>query len=365
MKLIVQKQEILNKLSLASIFVSDKLSSSPILQGVYIKAEKNNLHFYASNLSSFFHTSLKAVVDKEITIVIEPKKLIEFINLLPAGKITIEATDKEVSVTYGKIRGSFPLLAASDFPLPPKIVSKGQKIPTEFLTKNLPLVLFAASSDEARPALTGVNFQTTDDNLIMVSTDGFRLSMVKTKKQIDIPASIIPASFLSEVMRFLKDEKESTFFYLEKEKTIVFSSGETEFFTRLIEGEFPPYEKVIPQDKATTVQVETEEFLRSVKLTSVFARDFSNIVVVSFKHDGLWCQPKMEKAEQDTAYCEATLKGEEQKVAFNFKYLLDFLNHSQGKKIAIEVLRPDAPVVLRSDDNPTFIHIIMPVRIQE
>ena len=364
MKIKLNRQEFITKLSQAMRFTSTKLSSLPALQGVYFRKEGKKLHLYSGNLNSFFHSTLAAEIEKEGSFIIEPKKLSEFVGFLSEGKLEIETNEKQLLIKSGKTNGRFPLLNIEDFPLPPKIEEKEQKLKTEFLTHNLPLVLFSASSDETRPALSGVNFLTNEE-LILVATDGFRLSLVKTKKEKQLPSAIIPADFLREITHLIKDEKEVDFSYSAKEKTILFRLGETEFYSRLIEGEFPPFEKVVPQEKKTTVKLEKEEFLRNVKLISVFARDFSYIIVLEVKKGGVRFMPKTTAGEENSSFQEGETEGEEQKVAFNYKFLLDLLNAADCKNIIIEILRSDAPVVFRMDNNQSFLHIIMPVRIQE
>lgn len=354
----------MDKLSLASRFTSNKLSSLSALQGVYLKQEGKKLHLYSSNLNSFFHTLLSTESEKEGHFVIEPKKLGEFLSFLADVKIELEVKEKQLLVKSEKTSGRFPLMSVEDFPLPPKIEEKEQKIKTEFLTRNLPLVLFSASTDETRPALSGVNFLTNGE-LVIVATDGFRLSLVKTKKEKQLPSAIIPAEFLREIVAFIKQEKEIGFIYSAKEKIILFRVGETDFYSRLIEGEFPPFEKVIPQEKKTTIKLEKEELLRNVKLISVFARDFSYIIILEVKKNGVRFTPKTEQGEDNSSFQEGEIEGEEQKVAFNYKFLLDLLNSVSGKNIIIDILRSDAPVVFRVDNNQDFLHIIMPVRIQE
>ncbi|MBI3619818.1 DNA polymerase III subunit beta, partial [Candidatus Roizmanbacteria bacterium] len=317
MKFTVNKEELLEKLHLAARFTSVKLSTLTTLQGVCLEGQGDSLHFYASNLSSYFHTTLKSEGVGGVGVVVDPKKTAEFISLLSSAKITLEVDEKRLLISSEKTRGSFPVMSPADFPLPPKIAGKAQVIKTDFLLKNLPMVAFAASGDESRPILTGVNFLTGED-LAMVSTDGFRLSLVRTKKEIEIPSAIIPSDFLLEVVRYIKEEKEVGLHYLAEEKTVAFTVGETQFYSRLIDGEFPPFEKVIPTQKATTVTVDSDELLRSVKLASVFARDFSNVVVLFFKKSGLECRPKMDAGEENSAFQESVFEGEEQKVAFNF-----------------------------------------------
>ncbi len=364
MKLKLNKEELLDSLIIASRFTSLRITSLPILQGVCLRTEKNKLHFYSSTLSSFFHSHLKVENEKEEEIIIEPKKIIEFVSFLPEGKIEIQTKEKQLMIRVGKTSGKFPLMNAEEFPKPPKTEGKEQKIKTDFFVKNLPLVLFSASTDETRPALSGVNFQTNEE-LIMVATDGFRLSLIKTKKEKELPSAIVPADFLKETLSYIKEEKELLFYYSEKEKIILFKLGEKEFFSRLIEGDFPPFEKVIPQDKKTSIKLDKEEFLRNVKLISVFARDLSNIMVLEIGKEGVTIRPKMEDPKENSTFQEGEVEGEEQRVAFNYKFVLDYLNNVGGKKIEIDILRPDAPVVFRTEEEKNFLHIIMPVRIQE
>ena len=364
MKIKLNRQDFIEKLNLSTHFTSTKISSLAVLHGVYIKIEKNKLHLYSSDINSFFHTNVPVESDKDGEFIIEPKKPIEFLSFLSDAKIEIEVKDKQLFIIAEKTKGKFALMNSEEFPLPPKIEEKEQKIKTDFLVKNLPLVLFAASSDDTRPALSGVNFLTNEE-LVIVTTDGFRLSLVKTKKEKQLPSVIIPADFLREITHFIKEEKEVNFSYSEKEKIVRFGIGDTELYSRLIEGEFPPFDKVIPLEKKTTIKLEKEDFLRNVKLISVFARDFSYILVLEVKKNGVRFKPKTVEGEENTSFQEAEVEGEDQKVAFNYKFLLDLLNAVSAKNIIIEILRSDAPVVFKVENNPDFLHIIMPVRIQE
>jgi len=369
MKIESTKEIILEIVTLASRFTSNKIATAPTLQGVYLTSKKktgeeNMLHIYASDLSSFFHTKIKTSIEGEVDIVIEPKKIIEFVGLLEPGPIILELKEKTLTVAQGKKKGAFSLMPAADFPVPPIIEEKEQMVKVAFLAKYLPLVLFSASTDEARPVLTGINFVTGEADMMMVSTDGFRLTIVKTKKEIDVPSIIIPGGFLSEILQAVKGEKEIGFSYSSKEKLVRVRSGPHEFFSRLIDGEFPPYERVLPVEKKSEAIVDTNEIVRNIKLISVFAREYSNIVLLELKKDELVCRPKVEGASENVAQTEIELKGDEQTIAFNYRFLLDFLNHSESKRTIIEVLRPDAPVVFKMEGNTDFLHIIMPVRIQ-
>ncbi|MFH0979649.1 MAG: DNA polymerase III subunit beta [Candidatus Roizmanbacteria bacterium] len=366
MKINLLKEVFLEKLNLTSRFTSSKLTSSTSLQGVCLVGEKDLLHFYSTNLNYYYHSTLKIENSHSFKVIIEARKIEEFLSLLSSERIDFEIKEKQVIITQGKTRASFPLYESSEFPFPPKMNNEKQKIKTEFIKNNLSLVLFSASSDETRPILTGINFVSSEDSVQMVATDGFRLSLLSLKKEFPIPSMIIPSSFLNEVIRLLKNEESIYFSYSTEEKMLVFYIGEHELYTRLIEGDYPQFEKVIPSEKKTTITIDREEFLRKVKLTSIFARDFSNVIIIKTDKEGLKIYPKTTKDdEENITYQEAIIEGEEQKIAFNYKFVIDFLNNVSSKKVIIELLRSDAPAVFRSENIKNLIHIIMPVRIQD
>jgi len=365
MKIIINKDEFLEKLNLSSKFTSSKLSSSTSLQGIFLKKEEDKLHFYSTNLNFYYHGFLKSEEKGEFKTVVEPKKISEFLSLLSSGKVEIEIKDKSIVFLQGKTKGEFAVFSPDDFPFLLNLSPKKQKIETKIFKDILPLLFFSASNDESRPVLTGVNFVSRDDETQLVTTDGFRLSLYSFKESLPISSMIIPSLFLSEVSRLIRDEKEVFFSFNGEEKILTFYLKDGEISTRLIEGEYPPYEKVIPIDKKTIIAVEKDEFLRNIKLVSVFARDFSNIVIIEVDENNLKLSPKTGGKEDNVAYQEAEIKGEKQKIAFNYKFLLDFLTNSTSKKIIIELLKPDSPAVFKNEKNDNFLHIIMPIRMQE
>jgi DNA polymerase-3 subunit beta len=365
MTITIDKDVFAEKLSIASRFTSNKISAASSLQGVLLKGEEGRLTFFATNLTTFYASSLAVENTETFQIVLEPKKILEFLAFLPSGSLSVELTMRQVTLKMNKTKGNFPVIVASDFPYPPEIAKNAMTLETSLLTKQLPMVLFSASADDTRPVLTGINFHTVDEEMWLVATDGFRLSILKDKKLGDFPSMIVPADFLQEVVRHMKDTKEATFSYSPEEKMVSFSFGDQSFYSRLIEGSFPPFERVIPPETKTRVVLDKAEFLRSVKLISVFARDFSNVVVCEFSETGLTLRPKKEGNADNTAFMETEHTGDPQTIAFNFRFVLDLLNHIDGKDVVIEMLRPDAPAIFKTEEHSAFMHIIMPVRIQE
>lgn len=352
-------------MGLATKFTSSRMGSSPVLQGVLLKGENGKFDLYSTNLSSYFHATLPAKGEGSLKNIIDTRRVLEFVNLLDEGDVEIEFGEKQTSIRQGKTHGTFPVLPQEDFPLPPVLKEEEQKVGADFFLKNIPLVLFSASKDESRPVLSGINFINTDEDLFVVSTDGFRLSLLKMAKNSAIQHMLLPAQFLAEVLHQVKGEKEVGLTFSEEEKMARLRVGENEFMTRLIEGDFPPYERVIPTETKTTVLVDREEFMKKIKLVAVFAREFSNIVICEVGKKEVFLRPKTEGAGDNNTQIDAEIKGDTQKVAFNYKFLVDFLNTATTKQILIEILRSDAPVVFKEEGRKDYLHIIMPVRIQE
>ncbi|MFH1827186.1 MAG: DNA polymerase III subunit beta [bacterium] len=365
MNILIDKSTLQNSIFLAGKFVMNKFASTTHLQGVLIKAEKNQLHIVSTDLNLYYHKKIKIKESGTAKIIIEPKTLIEYLSFLPSGEIELEIKENQLIIKKEKDRGVFPIIEAVDFPpLPRTEKEKGQKINIAFLIKNLPLVLFSSSTDESRPPLTGINFLTQDNELLMVSTDGFRLSLVRKNKEIEIPEILIPGRFLEEVLKEAKEEKEIELYYSKHERVVLFKVGNSNFYSRLIEGEFPDFEKVIPTEYKTRATFEREDFLQKVRRVAVFAREYSNIIICEIKKGGIHISPKTEeKTLGSEAFQEAEIEGEDQKVAFNFRFIFDLLNNIKGKRINMEVLRSDAPVVFKEDGKKDFVHIIMPIRI--
>ncbi len=361
----INKDLFLEKTNLASKFISLRVSSSGVLQGVNLKKEKENLYFYSTNLNFYYKGVLKAEEKESFNIVIDPKKISEFLSLLPPGEADFIIKEKSLVISRDKIKGEFPFVLSEEFPFIKTNTTKKQKINIKTLKKIFSLISFSASNDDSRPVLTGINFNTIDELTHIVATDGFRLSLYMIKEKLPFSSVIIPSFFLEEILKLSNKKDEIDFSYEEKEKVLTFYLDEGEFSTRLIEGEYPPYEKVIPKEVQTEVVVDREDFLRNIKIVSVFAKDFSNIVLLNIDKNSIKITPKTSTKDEDFSVQEAETKGEPIKIAFNLKFLIDFLSRAGSDKIKIEFLRPESPTVFKMINNDDFLHIIMPIRVQE
>ena len=208
-KIFLDKGVFVEKLTKALRFSSSRFFSSTALQGIMLKKEKNQIIIYSTNLNFFYLAKIENHQEGEFKIFFDPRKVLEFVSLFNPGNFFIEVTGKSVIFEQEKNKGEFPIYQTEDFPEYPDLKNlEKQKTEVGFLKKNLPFLLFSASQDDTRPVLTGINFISKEDINHIVSTDGFRLSLVLTEKQAVFPQTIIPSFFLSEILKIIKEEKE-------------------------------------------------------------------------------------------------------------------------------------------------------------
>lgn len=367
MKYILDRDAMLEILNQATKFTSNRGITLPILQGVLLHATKEAITFSATNLNVFYERTLQSSSDEsgEMRVVIDAKKITEFLSLLSAGDVEMALDKTKVSFVQKKAKGAFALTDAGDFPAAPELVESAVDLETKVLQSVVPFLSFSTAKDETRPVLTAICLTTRDSKPLLVSTDGFRLSLCDVKVSLTDVPTLVPADFLQEVLRQVKDEKSIKVTISKEQHMLKVVSEQATYHTRLIEGDFPPYEKVIPSSVITTVTCSVDELQRATKLVSVFARESSNIVLFTISPTGLTLKPKGEMADEAGTTIDAKVEGESLQVAFNNRFILEYLSHARTKDVTMEFLRADAPVVFREvGEHEGSMHIIMPVRVQ-
>ena len=203
----------------------------------------------------------------------------------------------------------------------------------------------------------------------MVATDGFRLSQKKINLEKSLKDGIrviIPKNFLSELVRVVAG-KDISFSFNKDENQVVFATSFCCLASRIIEGEFPDFEKIIPKAFKIKVKADKEELLQAVKLASVFARDSANVVKLLIGEGFIQFSAESSKYGSQETKVDAKIEGEEVKgflTAFNFRFLEDLLNSFEGDEVEIELSEPNSPVSFINSKDSDFLHIIMPVRLQ-
>jgi DNA polymerase-3 subunit beta len=342
----------------------------PILANILFKTSDGQLKIATTNLELGIIFTVPAKIEEEGEITIPGKILSEFISTLDADKIEFILEKTKLMVRTNRTKASFTTIAASDFPS----FAYDLKVSNAFSFKKIKDAIlrttFAASTDEGRPVLTGVKTVIKEGKITFAATDGYRLSI----EQVDIPDKkeekqiILPAKSLSEVVRIAQEFKaeEVGFSVVHEKNQAVFSLPNALVFTRIIDGEFPNVEKIIPDGFKTKVVIDREQFIQSVKTTSLFARGGANIIRIKIEKEGLRLKAVTPQIGENEDFVEAKIEGEETETAFNFRFLLEMLSVIQDEKLVFETSGPLNPGVFKPfSPTSSFLHIIMPVRIQE
>lgn len=376
MKTIVLRENLIRALGIVGRSISTK-PQLPILSHILISTKNNLLTLTATNLEIGTSTTIGAKTETPGEIVVPGKLLIEFISSLPASaeKIELSVDGQLLQIRTNKTKSSFAIGNVSDFPPIPTIEKSEYVLPFESLKESLLRVAFAASSDDTRPVLTGVRMKTippksgTHPVLSLIATDGYRLSLedvVLSKSAIEID-TLIPATSLLEVIRIATElkVKEIGCSLITNKNQVAFLLPDAVLVTRIIDGEFPSVDRIIPQSFKTKVTVDTEDLAQSVKTASLFARGAANIIKFKAEKGHIVLSANAPQVGSNEDVVEATVEGEDVEMAFNYRFLLDILAHFPGKRVVFEssgalnpgVFKPESPT-------PSFLHVIMPVRVQ-
>lgn len=366
MKISVKTPLLQKSLNLLSHAVSTR-SQLPILSNILIEARDGTLSLTSTDLEIGITINLTAEVKGKGETTVPAKTFSELVSSLRAETTEIELEDASLIVRTKNTNTSFSTQPSQEFPK--LYLEKGEKIAVVDVgsfVKDVEPVIFSASIDMSRPALTGVLIRPEEDGILLVATDGYRLSLRKSKTKIEKEAInlIVPSRVLREALSLKEMGKEFSIFIAKEHNQIIFEIGDTILVGRLIDGEFPPFEKIIPTDHSTTVSFSREDLLDGVKMCSIFARESANIIKFSLKKDSIVVSSQTPSLGENTVTVEARLKGEENEIAFNARYLLDVLSHIDAKELEFEMTGPLNPGVFKIQGENEFLHLIMPIRIQ-
>lgn len=368
-------QENLNlALNNVSRFVSSK-NQLPILNNILLSTDQGRLKLSATNLELSINYWIGAKIDQEGSITIPSKEITEFVSYLSSGKLDLSLNQETnlLTISSDKTESKFTTAPSSDFPEFPQIDKNSLfEIDLNIFSQSISQIAFSAAIDDSRPVLTSILCQFNKDSLTLVATDGFRLSFktIKLNQEINLKDGesitiLVPARSLIEVTKLAKNNQKIKIGVTNDNHQITFVLDDIELSSRLIEGEFPNYEKLIPESYSTKVYLNRDELLQSVKIASVFAKESANVVKVNIKNNNLELSANAPQIGQNKVNLETKTEGENLEIAFNYKFLTDFLSVCKSTEILIELNESLTPVFFYDQSDPTFTHIIMPVRLQD
>ncbi|HET9946966.1 MAG TPA: DNA polymerase III subunit beta [Patescibacteria group bacterium] len=364
MKVLLLAENLQKKLSFSNKAISSR-NQLPILSHVLLETKGDTLVLSTTDLEIGIEIAIPCEVQEQGATTVPARLFLELVNSLPQEKISLETKEGVLEVRSKKTKSVLQTSPRDEFPL--LYEEKGEKVAV-FTKGNLKSVfskiLFAASIENSRPALSGVYFKRQKEFFTVVATDGYRLSLDEVMSQTEEQSFenlLLPARILREAIAIF--ENEDTILYLsQKNNQVIFEQDGTLLIGRTIEAEFPNYEKVIPTDSASVEQVDRESLLRAVKACAIFAREGANIITLSLRKNALIVSSKSPSLGENTVEVDATLTGEENDIAFNARYLLEALTVLPENDLSFSMTGPLNPGVFRIGGNSHFLHLIMPIR---
>jgi DNA polymerase III subunit beta len=367
MKITFLSDNLQGKISFLNHAVSSR-GQLPILSNFLLQAKNGKLTISATDLEIGISSSIPVNIEEEGEITIPAKNFSDLLTNIVNQKITLTQNKDTLNLTGEKIKASFQTMPAEDFP---KLYEeKGDeviKIKKTLIEESLLRTIFSAAIDSSRPALSGMLLDKDNNEAILVATDGYRLSLqknvFKATEGLEKPL-VIPARIIKELLSIKEDSDEIKVYVSEKSSQILFTQNETTLVGRLIDAEYPNYGKIIPDDFTTKVEIERAALQNAIKICSVFARETANIIKFTIEKNKMIVSANSPSVGEDAVEVDAKTTGEENEIAFNAKYLLDVLSFVNKEILVFEMNGPLNPGVFKIKGDDSYLHLIMPIRVQ-
>jgi DNA polymerase III subunit beta len=368
-KLSVMQENLARGLAVVSRAVSNR-STLPVLANVLLRTEDGGLRLTTTNLEIGLVYWVAGKVEVDGATTVPARLLTDLVGSLPGGqRVDLETGAGEtLHVKAGPFESHVKGIDADEFP---SIQATGERPTTRIAQRVLKRALeetaFAAATDEARPILTGVLCRFEGENLTLAAADNYRIA-VKTIPVLDaVPETsvVVPARALTELMRILGDTDDSVDVVLAQSRNqILFHLEGIDLVSRLIDGQFPNYQSVLPKAHTTRAILDREELLRAVRPAALIAHESANIVklqIASNGEHGITVSANAEVGDH-VGQVEAAVEGDGTSIAFNAKYLADVLERVDAEQFALELQGPLAPGVFKPIGDDRYVHVVMPVR---
>ena len=362
-------------------------STLPITQNVMLSSDQGMLRLSATNLEIAITTWIGAMIEEEGAITVPHRLLADLVNSLPSDRVDLDLRGPDpddpnagggsvLHLSCGRSRTHINGASADDFPPIPQVDSGfATNIDPSVLRQGIGLVAFSAASDESRPVLTGVELKLEESNIVMAAADGFRLAVYTGQLSEPVAEAlkvIVPARTMNEIQRLASEQSAPVQVTLSPEKgQVMFKLEHVEVVSQLLQGNFPNYDQLIPERYETRAVMELDDLKRATQSAAVFARDGSNIVRLEMmpQESGEGGQLKVSARSEEVGdnldeLDIDQLDGEDAKIAFNVRYLMDIVNVLGRGKVALEVTNSSSPGVFRPADSDGYVHVVMPMYVQ-
>jgi DNA polymerase-3 subunit beta len=341
----------------------------PILDSIHVVVANNELRLSATDLYLGITATVPAKVEGEASLAVPAKLLLGTLTLLSAQTIILSIEETTITVktdsTTSKVQGQ----SALDYPDFPAVQGKEFVLTAQLLENCTSVVAMSSATDQTRPVLTGMYLDPQPDSTFVVATDGFRLSAWRANQVLAEQPLNIPLKFWQELAQLTAVSKHDSisFLYDDSQKLVLCSVGTMTLFSRVLEGTYPPYQQILPTTFAYELTVDGTELLQYCKQALVFTKDISQVIKFNLSEKQLLIQASsatQSSFEGVLATTDSTIP-QQLTVAFNGRYILDYLSRVKPETVTIKCNDSLKPVVFVTPKYPDLTYVAMPFRLNE
>ena len=374
MKLTVSQAQLAHGLGLVSRAVSPR-STLPVLGNILIATDEGRLRLSATNLELGITCWIGAQIEEEGSVTIPARIFGDLVSALPGEKVSLALTTRTQTLNIRSGTSNFEIkgIEASEFPpMPTPDLSAGVELNVSDFKEMIQQVSFAASTDEARPVLQGVQLEINENQISLAATDGFRISVRSAELSTAVanPVKvIIPARSLSELARIAVNGNETVTMVVPQDRgQAIFHLKDAELVTQLIEGNFPDYRAIIPRSFKTRTVVSTAEFLKACRQAEIIAREGNYVIRLKMQPQeggpgALEFTTQSEETGSGEVVVDANIEGPELLIAFNVRFLSEVLEVIGSPNTILETNQNNTPGLISPVGDETYKHVIMPMHL--
>jgi DNA polymerase-3 subunit beta len=364
MKIICTQENLKLGLAIVGRIISSS-NTLPILNNILLKTENGILKIASTNLEIAITTNVRCRVETEGEVTVVSKTFIDLVNNMPNKNISLESSGSELIIEAENYHTKLKTLPADDFPLIPKVDQKKVlNIDAQQIKNSIDQVVFAASTNQTQPEISGVLFAQDGNTLKIVATDRYRLAEKKLDLtgQLDVGEVILPQKTILEISRIIGSQKgDLEIVFSETQAAINFN--DTQIVSRIVDGQYPPYKQIIPTEFPTSTVLDKSQFISGLRAASVFGQS-SNSVHIELNNEKQQVVLSSGSTDLGDSSVEISAKvdGPGSVLILNYHYLLDCLSGITENNVVIKTIDDNSPSLIVPEGKNDYIYLVMPIK---
>ena len=373
MKLLILQEKLKKALKIIER-ISPRSLTLPILNNVSIQTEKNFLKLSTTDLDLGVNYWLLSKIEKQGQVVIPVSIVSNFLSFLPNKQVLLQKKENNLIIECDKYKTEIKGFLPNDFPIIPNVPNENfVKIKSSLFCKGLEQVVDITSPSQSRPEISGVYLSLKGKELKLVATDSFRLGEktiffegVNNNQEFSM---ILPQKTVKEIINIFGEQEDNIKIYFSPNQIMVENKikevkhPEVQLISKLIEGDYPNYQEIIPKKYTTQVLLNKNDFLNHLKTASFFVNKLNEIKIeINPKRNNLTISSQNPEVGNYSSILNVKIKGAPLKISFNYKFLIHGVSIIKTKDILFELNKEEGPAILKPVGDNSFIYVVMPIK---